>query len=71
MGFSTLGKWLQKENAPPGFHNADSPRWQEVILPAASSQGWAAEIAFKDGPILRLSAATANAMLGSWLNSRS
>ena len=71
MGLSTLGKWLQMDNAPVG-QKASSPGWQEVVLPAiAPVSGWAAEIAFKDGSVLRLSSATAIALLEPWLDARS
>ena len=70
MGLSTLGKWLSKEEVS-NINQSDSPGWQEVILPAAPGQGWAAEIAFKDGVILRLGAATAAATLPRWLENRS
>ena len=69
LGLSTLAKWLRAERrtgVQPPEQNGSVP-FQEVHLrPPFRSTGWAAEVAWADGAVLRLSAQAD----GAWANSR-
>jgi hypothetical protein len=69
MSLSALVRWLGEN--PSSQATAQGIPWREVSMPALQTQGqWAAELAFKDGSTLRLSAQAANALLEPWLASR-
>lgn len=59
LGLSTLTQWLRQERLSgiqPDGRNGAVP-FQEVSLrPQFSSTGWAAEVALRDGAVLRLGA---------------
>jgi hypothetical protein len=69
MSLSTLARWLA-EIASGQAAPHDIP-WREIPMPAVQAQSqWAAELAFKDGSALRLSAQAVNGLLEPWLASR-
>jgi hypothetical protein len=69
MSLSALVRWLAEN--PSGQAAVQAIAWQEVSMPAVQTQSqWAAELAFKDGNTLRLSAQAVNGLLEPWLASR-
>jgi len=69
MSLSALVRWLAEN--PSGQATPQGIPWREVSVSALQAQSqWAAELAFKDGSTLRLSAQAANGLLEPWLASR-
>ena len=69
MSLSALVRWLCEKPTAPA--TAQVIPWREVSMPAVQTQSqWAAELAFKDGTTLRLSAQAAKGLLEPWLASR-
>ena len=69
MSLSALVRWLAEN--PSVQATAQGIPWREVSMATAQTQShWAAELIFKDGSTLRLSAQVANGLLEPWLASR-
>jgi len=69
MSLAALVRWLAEK--PSDQAPAQEIPWREIPMPTVQAQGqWAAELAFKDGSTLRLSAQAANGLLQPWLASR-
>lgn len=69
MSLSALVRWLGEK--PSGQATAQMIPWREVPMAALQTPSqWAAELAFKDGSTLRLSAGAADGLLQAWLTSR-
>jgi hypothetical protein len=69
MSLSALVRWLSEN--PSRQAAAQVIPWREVPLAAVQTQShWAAELVFKDGSALRLSAQAVNGLLEPWLASR-
>jgi hypothetical protein len=69
MSVSALVRWLAEDDDRPGGQS--DFQWQEISVAGVEPQsGWAAELAFKDGCTLRLSAQAAGVVLEPWLQSR-
>jgi hypothetical protein len=66
MSLSALVRWLGEN--PFGQATGQVIPWREVSMSTVQTQSqWAAELAFKDGSTLRLSAQAANGLLEPWL----
>ena len=69
MSLSALVRWLGENPSSPAASQVIP--WREVSMSAVQTQNqWAAELAFKDGSTLRLSAQAAKGLLEPWLASR-
>jgi hypothetical protein len=69
MSLSALARWLGENFHAPA--TSQGIPWREVSVSALQAQSqWAAELAFKDGSALRLSAQAVNGLLAPWLASR-
>ena len=67
MSLSALVRWLAENPPAP----AQGIPWREVSMAAVQTQSpWAAELVFKDGSALRLSAQAVNGLLELWLAAR-
>jgi hypothetical protein len=69
MSLSALVRWLSEN--PSRQAAAQVIPWREVPMAAVQTQSqWAAELVFKDGSALRLSAQAVNGLLELWLAAR-